>query len=177
MKWLERIRSEHGSIVMAQLLTGPHKKRLRFRRWSVRRRSPLMKCILHYLSAVLWQLSTDKIDTDVVKDSAVLEWEHSPQSVCAINSSLCALLWLMVTNSILEAERRGKLLQCLTIVIIGPSLALIRVKSHFRISKTYSLLFNDNLTCTEYDSNMFFHHAHPSLHPPHPCLLQEWYMK
>lgn len=90
MKWLEWIRSEHGSIVMARLLAGQHKKRPRFRGWSVRRHSPLMKCILHYLSAVLWHLSADKIDTDVVKDSAALEWEHSPQSVCAINSCLFA---------------------------------------------------------------------------------------
>lgn len=78
---------------MGHLLTEPHKKELRFSRWPVRRHSELMKCILHYPSAVSWQLSTDKINTDVVKDSAELEWECSPLSICAINVSLCAPLW------------------------------------------------------------------------------------
>lgn len=54
------------------------------------RHSVLMKHILHFLSAVLRQLSVDKINTDVVKDSAALEQKHAPQSVCAINSSFCA---------------------------------------------------------------------------------------
>ena len=43
-----------------------------------------MKCILHNLAAVTQPLAGDKINTDVVKDSAVLEWECSPQSIHAI---------------------------------------------------------------------------------------------
>lgn len=105
--WLEWIRSEHGSIVMPRLLAGATQKKeeekkkwLRFRRWSVRRHSPLMKCILQYLSAVRWQLSADKIVTDVVKDSAVVECEHSAQSTRAINSCLLPCLSLMGAKSV-----------------------------------------------------------------------------
>lgn len=54
-------------------------------RW--RRKSELMNCILHNLSAVWRPLSGDKINSDVVKDSAALEWERSPQSICAITST------------------------------------------------------------------------------------------
>lgn len=56
-----------------------------------RRHSALMKCILHYLSAVRWQLSADKIVTDVVRDSVAVECEHSaPDPSAPLTLCLCA---------------------------------------------------------------------------------------
>lgn len=157
--------SGNGSLLMAHLLTGPHKKQLRFRRWPVRRRSVLMKCILHYLSAVLWQLSADKINTDVVKDSAVLEWERSPQSICAINSSLCAPLgWWEYTNSIWEEAPLSShamtssymYLTCIQLPLEKLYFSCLALwKSHIWGFLGLSVGLNADFACAEYASHRF----------------------